>query len=68
METYYGSPTYNNQILLMDVEGTTIHIFALTKTNIRYDSQSTYCSSNAESGYCYAWLSIVVLMELEYRN
>ena len=58
LETYYGSPTYNNQILLMDVEGTTIHIFDLTKTNIRYDSQSTYCSSSAESGYCYAWLSI----------
>ena len=58
LETYYGSPTYGDQILLMDVEGTTIHIFALTKNNIRYDSQSTYCSSNSESGYCYAWLSI----------
>lgn len=44
--------------IMMDIEGTTTHIFALTKTNLRYDSQSTYCSSVAELGYCYAWISI----------
>jgi len=58
LETYYGSPTYANSPIMMDVEGTTTHIFALTKTNLRYDSQSTYCSNGAELGYCYAWISI----------
>lgn len=61
LEVYYGAPTYLNSPLLMDIEGTTIHYLALTKNNLRYDSQSTYCPSNSNpsfSDYCYAWIKI----------
>ena len=61
LEIYYGSPTYLNSPILMDIEGTNIHYFALTKNNLRYDSQSTYCQTNSNSDFsdfCYAWIKI----------
>ena len=61
LDLYYGAPTYNNLPLLMDIDGTTIHYYALTKTSIRYDSQSIYCQSNPIpnfNGWCHAWISI----------
>ena len=62
LDVYYGSPTYGNSPILMDVEGTTIHYFALTKNNLRYDSQSTQCPANlivpSFNGFCYVWISI----------
>ena len=53
LETYYDST-----FPLMTLDGTDIHFMALTKTNLRYDSQSTSCPIGSEQEFCYIWVSL----------
>ena len=53
LETYYDST-----FPLMTLDGTDIHFMALTKNNLRYDSQSTSCPIGSEQEFCYIWVSL----------
>ena len=53
LENYYDST-----FPLMALDGTDIHFMTLTKTNLRYDSQSTSCPIGSEEDFCYIWVSL----------